>query len=608
MSIRSSGDPYMDCYTNSPSGCENPDLLAEKMVGSSFGLIKRFLANVPAMTRILSFLDEHGVLKGDKGDKGDRGSPGGNMMSVGPFSELSDLFIPEGVDTLRTSGEGGAWYISFNGTDALVAKHPLAITKTANGRYFRLDPENISLQAFGADTRGQVSAVVPLRALIAYCGEPIFFIPWSAYAGGRGAYIIECGMGTYLIDDLVTINGFVARWRGGSSSSGGYAMGASTRFKCTFNGRFRLDRGDTGPLAGQVVSGADGSIFEGIVFEGSRGGYNMFTAHCAFRFENTSCVGAGYHGLYIQASSGATDDYKGNANSNIIIGGDFSYNLGSGICAEGADANATRAIGFSAVDNSRYGVEDISFLGNHWDPVNLRSNELGHIYIPNANASGGSMAGYEEGGSPPSHVGQNCLVVGGTRGSGYTYNSPYIYGRFGCVGGNGIILERKSALDPSKLLTVHIATSYDAGQVFTTAISGVPGDRNLRYIGNDLVWGNGQGANDIDHIITGVGTSYTFGRQTPGSYGVNVFRRGLSLGSRIWTEGSVMPSRTDAGQGEIEWNISPVTGGPAAWIRSGVAWQPVGIIGAVRVQSLNPATATVADLVNALKTAGLMAA
>lgn len=495
-----------------------------------------------------------------------KGSPGGNVMAVGVFSAIQGMTIPVGVDAIRTTGPGASWYIAFNGTDALVLKHPLAITKTANGRYFRLSPEHLTLKAFGADPTGAVSAVPALRALIAYCGEPTFFPPWSPYAGGRAAYRIDCGVGTYKVDEEVSINGFVAHWRGGSSSSGGYAMGAATRFKCTFTGRFRLDRGDTGPLAGQVVSGADGSVFEGIVFEGSRGGYNLFTAHCTFRFEHTSCIGSGYHGLYIQASSGATDDYKGNASSNIIIGGDFSYNLGSGICSEGADANASRAIGFSAVDNSRYGVEDISFLGNHWDPVNLRSNQLGHIYIPNANATGGSMAGYEEGGSPLSHVGQNCLVVGGTRGSGYTYNSPYLYGRFGCVGANGVILERKSALNPSKLLTVSIATSFDAGQVFTTSIAGVPGDRNLRYIGNDLVWGNGQGANDIDHIITGVGTTYKFGRANPASYGVNMFRRGLSLGNRIWTDGLAAPTTGEHARGEIVWNYDPAAGGTLGWV------------------------------------------
>jgi len=538
-----------------------------------------------------------GVIDGFKGD------PGGNVMSVGLFSSLAGMVIPDGVDTVHTSGPGGTWYIAFAGSDALVAKHPFAIAKTANGRYFRLDPEHITLKAFGADPTGSVSAVPALRALIRYCSEPAFYPPWSPYSGGRGAYRINLGVGVYLIDDIINIKGFTAKWIGGSSTAGAYAVGSTTRFKCTFNGRFQLDRGDTGDMSFTNV-GADGSIFEGIVFEGSRAGYNLFTAHCTFHFVHTSIIGGGYHGLYVQASSGATDDFKGNANSWSIEGGDFSFNLGSGICCEGADANAGRATNFNCVDNERYGVEDLSFLGNNYSPNNMRSNTLGHFYANNLNGSGAVVAAYTEGGAPATVLPQSWLVVGGTHGTPVSYNTPFIYGRFGVPGGNGYFSERKSSTNPSNLLTVQIGTSYESGIVFSATRSDLVGNRTFRFVGNDFIWGNGTGSVDIDHIVTGVGTTNSLGRSAPVSYGVNIFRRGLSLGSRVWNEGSALPTATDAGSGETVWNIAPTLYGPQCWVFAAGSWRPTGIVGATRATGLS-SSSSAAQIVAALQAAGL---
>lgn len=536
----------------------------------------------------------HIVIANNPGFKGDQGNPGGNVMSTGPFSSLAGQTIPTGVDLIRTSGQGSAWYIAFAGTDALVTAYPLAVTKTANGRYFRLDPRNTRLEAFGADPTGVVSSSPAVLAMCKYLSEPTFYPPWSPYAGGRGAWYIDCGPGTFMIDAAHSLKGFAAHWRGGGVSTGGYAAGAATRFKMTATGSFTLDQGNTGDT--YSTQGGDGSIFEGIVFEGSRAGQAPFTANATFTFLNSSCIGSGASGLHI----------LGNSNSFQIIGGDFSYNIGSAFLAEGANANAGRAVGYSAVDNGRYGVEDLSFLGNHWTPNNSRNNALGHIFMDNANSSGSTSFGYEEGGSPPSQIAQNCLAIGGTRGSGYTYNSPFIYGRFGCVGANGVILERKSVSDSSKLLTVNIATSFDAGQIFAASKTDVVGDRNMRYVGNDIVWGNGQGAGDIDHVILGVQTTNTLGRASIAPYGVNIFRRGFSLGSRIWTEGTALPTATDAGAGETVWNIAPALGDPQSWVYASGGWKPSGIVGAMRATGLS-SSSTAAQIVAALQAAGLAA-
>jgi len=524
----------------------------------------------------------------------------GKTGFFGAFSTLSTEKIPTEINRLTTSGPGAAWYIADTAlTDADVAAHPLAITKTANGRFFRLDPMRVSLSAFGADPTGVIPSTSALRALIKYCAA--FSLPGSSYGGGRGCYVINLEAGTYLIDDLVSIKGFTAVWRGGATS-GGYAAGSSTRFKCTANGRFSLDRGDTGDPA--YTAGADGSIFEHILFEGSRAGYNLFTAHCRFHFFYTSCVGSGYHGLYIHANATAPagDPSRGNANCWSVYGGEFTYNLGSGICASGADANAGQAHAISCIDNERYGVEDLSFLGNNFNG-HFRSNALGSLFNDNLNANVGVPFMYSEAGSPRTKVTQSGLIVGGTHGSGTTYDSPYIYGRFGSVASNGLITERYKN-DYTAFATVTINNNYASNIILDATRSDITGNRTFMFSGKDFSWGNGVGGNDQDHIITGVGTSYTLGRTSPVSYGVNIFRRGFSLGSRLWSETNSIPATTDAAQGEIQWNIDPTPGGPVAWVRSAGAWRPTGIVGATRASGLT-SSSSAADIVAALKAAGL---
>lgn len=73
------------------------------------------------------------------------GSPGGNVMSVGPFTSIPTMTIPAGTNAIYTSSydvltrEGGARYVEDTTlTDGDVAAQPRVYAKSANGRYWKL--------------------------------------------------------------------------------------------------------------------------------------------------------------------------------------------------------------------------------------------------------------------------------------------------------------------------------------------------------------------------------------------------------------------------------------------------------------------------------------
>ena len=94
------------------------------------------------------------------GKPGPKGDPGGNVMSVGPFSSISSLNIPLGTGLIQTSGATRGILVEDGSlTDADVAAHKFAIVKTANGRYFRRDHrQDLWVEWFGAIGDGVPSA------------------------------------------------------------------------------------------------------------------------------------------------------------------------------------------------------------------------------------------------------------------------------------------------------------------------------------------------------------------------------------------------------------------------------------------------------------------
>lgn len=109
-------------------------------------------------------VDQKGVAVGDDIDpytpgRALKGDPGGNVMSVGTFSQLASLSVAVGTDVIQTSGYavvgdgGGGLYVDDALSNAtFAAAHPRACSVTLNGRYFRLVPEGgaVRVEQFGA--------------------------------------------------------------------------------------------------------------------------------------------------------------------------------------------------------------------------------------------------------------------------------------------------------------------------------------------------------------------------------------------------------------------------------------------------------------------------
>lgn len=97
-----------------------------------------------------------------------KGDPGGNVSAIGLFTAAGTLSVPVGTDLVRTSGyyvrgRGMAEYVEFDegdiaSNDGYVAVNPRAAFKSANNRYFRLNPgDALKLSMFGAIADGSAA-------------------------------------------------------------------------------------------------------------------------------------------------------------------------------------------------------------------------------------------------------------------------------------------------------------------------------------------------------------------------------------------------------------------------------------------------------------------
>jgi hypothetical protein len=487
-----------------------------------------------------------------------KGDPGGNVMSVGPFSTVAGLSIPVGTDLIQTSGATRGQLIADTSlTDADVAAYPLAIVKTSNGRLFRRDQQDLRGAQFGMDPAATDNSAA-LSALIAYQ----IFRPVNAAQGLRGGASATFGAGIYSFTQDISIKGGTFAWSG-SSGSTGYGLGSATVFQMVGAVGFTLHRSDTPDAI--IPFGGDGFISNNICYRGSATGTKpVFTAHSRFHFRHSSCINGGSHGLAVIADVGATalSGLRGEASISTIFSGAFSGNGGSGILFSGGDANACKAYGYDAVGNQRYGIEDLSFLGNTFDGHH-RDNVLGPYFANNPNAGTLALGTYTESGQPPAQLGGRGLVIGGTQAAGWTYNTAIFFAENGAPASNGLMTRRLSA-DGLTTLTVSFALDAAGGAIWSGGRTGYTGSAIERFRGADVVRSLDYSDASVSYLWTGAGTTMLFGRAAivPN---VHVFYN-FSLGTRIWAEGTAAPTTGSHAQGERVWNTAPIAGGTEGWV------------------------------------------
>jgi len=111
------------------------------------------------------------------GNQGPRGEPGGNILSIGLFTDAAALTVPVGTNMVQTSGYsaqglGAGLYVNDSLADAaLAAAHPGAVLIDATGRRFRLvatggevTPEQFGCPRYAEGTNQQPS----MRAAMDY--------------------------------------------------------------------------------------------------------------------------------------------------------------------------------------------------------------------------------------------------------------------------------------------------------------------------------------------------------------------------------------------------------------------------------------------------------
>jgi hypothetical protein len=134
----------------------------------------------------------------------------------------------------------------------------------------------------------------------------------------------------------------------------------------------------------------------------------------------------GGHGLYLVGTAGSSDPaLKGGPSSSTFEHMNIYTNGGSGVYVIGADANINNFYQINSIQNSGWGFEDYSFLGNRYYGCHATTNTGGAYRSDNQNSRNLYSNCYVEGNSPV-HIVHPSLIVGGLGMHKNTGNAQHI--------------------------------------------------------------------------------------------------------------------------------------------------------------------------------------
>lgn len=316
-----------------------------------------------------------------------------NPDAIGLFANASSFSVPSGTDRVQTSGygqvgQGAAAYIADSAVNSTyVSNHPRSAFLDANGRGFRLDPEQrLTIQMFGGKPDGVAHRTI------------------GAYSGTAGA-----------TDNAPALNAALALVRAnvldnGSGTINYYRASAEVHFPAAdgvydFQSSVSIDTsvkltGVSGPGAGvggsilRWLPGMHGLIIQyaGYTWSGAStdtstptsfgGGSTMIDGLSLYQFrDNNNYETEDYHGIFALAAvtvrnfvcsgwSGAgIYGLGGVPNSNVnncFVENGSCYGNEHGIWVDGGDSNVWTVTRVDSSLNRGYGFFDSSFLGNTW--------------------------------------------------------------------------------------------------------------------------------------------------------------------------------------------------------------------------------------------------
>ncbi len=211
--------------------------------------------------------------------------------------------------------------------------------------------------AVGANNTAAVVALAAHQAVSENRNPSVF------HKGGREVALTGSG---YYFGAGISLK-TTARWRG---MGVGQAGGESTLFRFPANtGGITVERFDTlnGGAEAVPTTGADGSLFDGLLMQGARGTDDVYKAGFRFRARGTvqnsiirSFPGAGIL-VAADTSVPASNPAHGNANNTFISNVRVQANL-DGVAMSGGDGNVVNVFGVDASNNRRWGISDTTFL------------------------------------------------------------------------------------------------------------------------------------------------------------------------------------------------------------------------------------------------------
>ena len=302
-----------------------------------------------------------------------------NPSAIGLFVNGISYSIPTGTDRVRTTGYdqagvGGADYIADSAVNSTyVAANPRTAFLDANGRGFRLDPEQrLTIEMFG----GRGDAVIGGGGTTLVSGTDNL-APWQtatryALSGSdpsfQQGFPLHMGSGDYWFSDTIDTR-YCFIWRGLATGSIDFVNGTRCWFPVNKHGIVINARNTSLDARISATTSAQGAVIDGIHFCNLTGGTGR--GHHAIRMRaqasilNCSGVWHNGNGIDIVASAGSSDQaQEGNCNGWYLSNNAFYTTDGYSLRIYGRDCNAGTNVKFQSRSSGLGGVYEKGTIGN----------------------------------------------------------------------------------------------------------------------------------------------------------------------------------------------------------------------------------------------------
>ncbi|MEO0621117.1 MAG: hypothetical protein AAFU49_11855 [Pseudomonadota bacterium] len=309
------------------------------------------------------------------------GGTGGMAVEI-TRNDIQATTVDAGLATIRTSGYaapgdgGGGLYVRAGSEPQHSAK-----VQSADGAWWELVPQDGRVNVLQLGAARTTDGASPQTDAHPAFAAAIEFA--ERFDRGNIRTGIEIGVppGRYLIGQTLELRAAV-RLIGQASTGAVENWPVELNFADTAGLIVHAARSvDTGSSAetpdDPATMSANGAVIEGLYFHGPGAGNGFDVLKPGIRLHSRAVLrdimvaDFSGHGVHIEAD--VLGDFS-NANIFMIYNLSTRFNGGSGLFVKDFDANAGHIFGLDMSANGRFGIEERSFLGNHYFGVHTQSN------------------------------------------------------------------------------------------------------------------------------------------------------------------------------------------------------------------------------------------